>query len=546
MRKIKLLIASMIGAIALVFAAVIGTKVFAADAVDGTYSVTAESFYTYDSTKDPGTKRNPDNITAGIFSWTSGTKTNNYADYGYKGGSSTSNPTDLSWNHEIIVGGTRKITVTIGTLASGQRAECTVYGYSENKTIKINGVSKTSTTKWEVTSATETITSGTSFDIDLVTNYVLLQIDVVISTNTSSTFYDVNYYDGENLVHTASVEEGTTTTAYSYSGSRWGYDFVQWVDSNDNPFDFDTPIDGDLNLYATYAAWSSSVISDSNTLDLSLMGKGYGIYGNTATGESTYVLTGTIYTVNSGNTCFETTTTTVGDFGTSSAAIKTGGSLNNHKNGISLTVSKAGTLTVWAKNGSSGSRTFALYEDGDTSKVEASASTSSLAGFTLEISKAGTYELGSADGSMWFYYISFEEEPTIADDVTLAFDAQYNELATADSTKLRFIGTIDGVAYSDYANISKIEFSFTFNGKGRTVEVSRLYKSIVNNETTIKAAGDNKMYVIYQLNNINKTAYQGLALTNCKFTVTFTDDSTVFIEHADITLPEEFTTVVAA
>ena len=54
------------------------------------------------------------------------------------------------------------------------------------------------------------------------------------------------------------------------------------------------------------------------------------------------------------------------------------------------------------------------------------------------------------------------------------------------------------------------------------------------------------MYVIYQLNNINKTAYQGLALTNCKFTVTFTDDSTVFIEHADITLPEEFTTVVAA
>lgn len=540
MKKLKFLVSSLIAMLAFAIFAITGIKVFAADAVDGTYSVTAESFYTYDSTKDPSSKRNPDNTTVGIFSWTSGTKTNNYAEYGYKGGSSTSNPTDLSWDHEIIIGGTRKITVTIGTLASGQRAECTVYGYSENKTIKINGVSKTSTTKWEVTPATETITSGTSFDIDLVTNYVLLQIDVVISTNTSSTFYDVNYYDGENLVHTASVEEGATTSAYSYSGSRWGYDFVEWVDSNDNPFDFDTPIEGDLNLYATYSAWASSVISDSNTLDLYLMGKGYGIYGNTATGESTYVLTGTIYTVNAGNTCFETTTTTVGDFGTSSAAIKTGGSLNNHKNGVSLTVTKAGTLTVWAKNGSSGSRTFALYEDGDTSKVEDSASASSLAGFTLGISKAGTYELGSADGSMWFYYISFEEAaavtPTVTTGTATGVDSDGN-------TAVAFIAKIENV--TDVTLLTNMTFhvSATCGDKNGSdnYDVTTCYTALTSfGEGSVSdcAAAENTYYVYFvvsgitsdydglQLNVTFNASYDGVALTQTTFdTYTYTVSS---------------------
>lgn len=552
MRKIKLLIASMVGAIALVFACVLGTRVNAATAaVDGTYTVYANSFYTTSST---GTSKIAcDTQESGIFKFTT-TGTNYYYTYGQRaslqGKTLTNTYTDLAetWadTNEIMMGGGRTLTVTTGTLATGQSATCTVYGYADgSKTVTINGVQSTPSA-YTVTAVTQKVSSGSSFTIGLVTNFVLLQVDVVISTDTSSTYYDVNFYDGEEIVHTDSVIEGGKATAFSYAGSRWNYNFDKWLDSNDEEFDFaNTTITSETNLYASYVAWGTDVIADSNTLDLSLMTKGYQIFG-TGTSTSNRVLEGTIYTVLKGNTCYASTKTTVGDLGTSTAAIKTAGGLNNHQNGVSFTVSNPGTLTVWAKNGSDGSRTFGLYKDGDTSTAEDTASVSSLAEFTLDISAAGTYELGSTAGSVYFYYISFEEEPTIADDVTLTFDAQYNELVAADSTKLRFIGTIDGVAYSDYANISKIEFSFTFNGKDRTVEVSKLYKSIVNNETTIKAAGDNKMYVIYQLNNINKTAYQGLALTNCKFTVTFTDDSTVFIGHDDITLPAEFTTVVAA
>ena len=90
-----------------------------------------------------------------------------------------------------------------------------------------------------------------------------------------------------------------------------------------------------------------------------------------------------------------------------------------------------------------------------------------------------------------------------------------------------------------------MKFTFTFKDTARTASVNNLYKSIVNGETVLKAAADNKMYVIYQLNNINKTAYQGEKLSDCKFIITFTDGSTVSVNRADITLPTAFTTVVA-
>ena len=225
-----------------------------------------------------------------------------------------------------------------------------------------------------------------------------------------------------------------------------------WI-TDGNEFDFDnTAIDSDTNVYASYEAWSG-VIADSNTLDLSLMTKGYEVFGD-STSTDARALTGTIYSLLKGNTCYATTSTNVGDFGKSTAAIKTAGGLNNHKNGVSFTVSNPGTLTVWVKNGSSGNRTFGLYKDGDTSTAEDTATASSLAECTLNISAVGTYELGSTDGSVYFYYISFEAAPEVT---VSAFqqEAEGDTTAGNETTFVRFIAIVSGVA-----DINSSDFTF--------------------------------------------------------------------------------------
>lgn len=134
----------------------------------------------------------------------------------------------------------------------------------------------------------------------------------------------------------------------------------------------------------------------------------------------------------------------------------------------------------------------------------------------------------------------------ICEKVQLSFNAQYNEVNAADSTKLRFMGKIAGISYDNYANITSMQFTFTFKGLDRVCAVTRLYKSITSNGDEIDGFGlaTNTMYVVYQLKNINKEAYKGQTLSNCKFTLTFSDGSTKSVSHDDITLPN-FTTVIA-
>jgi len=136
------------------------------------------------------------------------------------------------------------------------------------------------------------------------------------------------------------------------------------------------------------------------------------------------------------------------------------------------------------------------------------------------------------------------EGTTTADNSSLVFRAQYDATTEANATKLRFIGMIQGINYEDYGNITSIQFTFTFNGKNRVCNVTKLYKSIKNNGSNLLVPFDNTMYVVYQLSNINKEAYKGQTLTNCEFTVTFNDESTLSVSHDDITLPN-FTTVIA-
>ncbi|MGM9970529.1 MAG: InlB B-repeat-containing protein [Anaeroplasma sp.] len=148
---------------------------------------------------------------------------------------------------------------------------------------------------------------------------------------------------------------------------------------------------------------------------------------------------------------------------------------------------------------------------------------------------AGEHTITKADtANVGFIGLIYD---TISKDVTATFEAQYNAETDADSTKLRFIGTIEGISYDDYANITSVQFTYTFNEVARTGKITSLYKSITNGGAEFKPAADNTLYVVYTLNNINKAAYNGLTLSNLQLVITFSDGSTTTVSHTDIVLP---------
>ncbi len=165
---------------------------------------------------------------------------------------------------------------------------------------------------------------------------------------------------------------------------------------------------------------------------------------------------------------------------------------------------------------------------------------------TLNVNAGGKYYLGTTSNNYQIckLIVEYNTEEETSTGLTLAINAQFNEAEAADSTKLRFIGTIEGLTYNEYAKIDSMEFVFTFNGTIRNCEVTKLYKSIKNGDDVLFEEKAGTMYVIYQLNNINKEAYKKKTISNIKFVVKYTDGSQTIVTKEDIGLPE-FTTVIA-
>ncbi|MBR6072074.1 MAG: hypothetical protein IKP77_04495 [Acholeplasmatales bacterium] len=216
--------------------------------------------------------------------------------------------------------------------------------------------------------------------------------------------------------------------------------------------------------------------------------------------------------------------------------------MSTHNTSCVVTLKKTGNITVNYRT-TSNKKTIKVGEN-STSGYIASSGTGSFIVDNVAANTTITFVNASGFTSI-VYTTTSSVEGLMASSTTLTFDAQYNEEEASDSNKLRFIGTIDGVAYGDYTNIKSMEFNFSFNETERTVIVNKLYKSIVSGENIVKAVADDTMYVVFQLNNINKTAYQNKSLSNCRFVVTFTDDSAAIVNRDDIVLPSTFTTVVA-
>lgn len=400
---------------------------------------------------------------------------------------------------------------------------------------------------------TNTVTTSTSDVTEISTTINASEIANLYADSRRIVIYSIKYESGvsthnvtikdvkDNVILETAVEDGTCldyTPAISSVDSVFdGY----YTDSScSTKFDVSTTITEDLVLYANFTSDTNYVVNNMYSLDNTITKYMYNKFGANVTISNDLEVTNTIYTVLNG--CKMQTSSNIECIGTNGAASTT-------KQSVKIDIPSSGTITTLMTVTGDSARNAQLLDStganvtvtkGDSAWDGTAASAYEQRTLTYAV-EAGTYYLGGDNGMRVF---SVEFTPYISNDVTATFEAQYNAATDADSTKLRFIGTIEGIAYEDYANISSIQFTFTFNEVDRICKVNKLYKAIENNGAAFKSAADNTMYVVYSLNNINKEAYKGLSLTNLKLTLTFSDGSTKTVAHDDIVLPE-FTTTIA-
>ncbi len=341
-------------------------------------------------------------------------------------------------------------------------------------------------------------------------NIDILKFEVVITGGVEKQYYDVKYYDSDKTTEfellADSVEENGKVTK-PQNPEKLGYTFDKWMKmSDDSEFNFDTElVTESISLYATYTPWPNIQTMDLNTMKLAKESLG------TGKSDVNRELTGTIYTLLKGNTVMADTSDNVGTLGVASSCIKTGGSLQTGKNGVSFTVSNPGTITLYAKSGNSSERDFGIYKDGDVTleNVPTGHLVNSIAEYTLEISDAGTYELGSTTGSIVIYYISFEEKqlPTATFGTAVG---TYND----NNTAIAFIVILENV--EDVALLDAMVFTVnaTLNEKvgNANHKVTTCYEALTAfGDANTFAAVEGTYYVYFTVYGIT-SSYNGMKL----------------------------------
>ena len=330
----------------------------------------------------------------------------------------------------------------------------------------------------------------------------------------TATVYNVNYYSGANLIHTEEVEENSTI---KYTPYKMGYDVEGlFTDSSLNTeFDTSTPITGDINLYVSFIEWDSSIYEDGNVLSLGLIAK----YANgyTTNANNSVQLINTIYTLLPA-TGFEASSKTISTYGNSSYAIKTSGTFSstNLKNGISITPTTDGTLSMYVY--SSSARTCYMYDNSNAeigSGQTTGSSTVTLISYDLTANE--TYNFGGS-GSLYIYYASFAAAATAADSANLDANNSTGESTTmVGTTAVRVVGRITGV---DELDIESIEA--TISGDSSVKKTFTTVYTAITNISGCEAA-DNTYYFYYTIYGVTDE-YNGKTIS-FTYTVTFADGS---------------------
>lgn len=327
-------------------------------------------------------------------------------------------------------------------------------------------------------------------------DYKISTLKINLTTGVYSLQHSVKYYDGSSVLKNVNVTGGEKST---YDAKKWGYDLEGYYSDSDLtlPYDNDSTVNEDINVYTKWNAWDETVYGDGTRLNQTLMNKGLDTFGTVAFG-SDVKLTNTNYTVLNGATSFMSVSEDVEGLGKATAALKTGGgmSASNLKNGLKYKASEAGTLYAYVRSASSTDYALEAYGPKNLSS-ELKASTSSVSLLSIDIDEAGEYCIGAA-GSVLIYSIYFEEAAPVPETVKL--NSQFDN--DTEKNAVRFIGTINA---KDLAKVSDIKLDLTLsngeNSKTVTVSFDTVYTSI----TDLKGFGEAEgvYYIVLELTDLS-------------------------------------------
>ncbi len=539
MRKLKVLIASMIGAMALVFASIVSLNAatltetynfdisaYADDAdgsvktiVDG-HSGTLSASGENDSTKEMDLTISAGTVGSnGIYYSTSNTDLRV---------TKTGTSSDLRFSFEFISEGDATISFEFNSSGSSKYVEYWVddatsatgsfaAGSLTAKSISVTGAGN-HVISWH---GTNTTSSDVKFkDISILDHY---EKDV--------TTYDVTLdysIDGVDDVVTT-VEENGNYTLPKPTNKVLGSTFIGWKSSLDDNV-YDAGEDFVITSAVTFTAqWQANVIGSGHIFDASNAESG------TYTSNSVMI----------NNTIFTT-------YATSDKSVSIEGASITGANGesftkkmvlggkstisgslarcIGFTAPTDGVIKVQFVTGSNGkSRSAQIFDASSTSSALASGSNSNSSvatEFSYAATKGKTYLVGSNTDTIVLLYVKFEQK---ADGTTAAVFAEKN--STGDT--LRFIGGMSGI--NDLDDIASIELILKKDGVAtkKQIFLTTCYTSVTGASQPCPASPENGVYyVIYRI-----TGVTGLTGTISKqLKVTFTDGSTLLSDVTEIVL----------
>ncbi len=546
MKKIKFLIASMLGAIALVFACVLGTKVNALTnqtTYDTThdYSISIGSLVTayssYGSVHSGAAQTVTNDIVAfgGNYNW---------YDESITAHVSPTNNTGCTFNSFTVPTSSRSVTFKV---PSGQsQISVEVYllamnkaGNDHNYSLKTSGTlactissGTASNLKLDGTEATLSAIAGDTTVHKVTFNYSAnvtmsvasgLAVVGIAADNVAVSGHVITYYDSDKTttLGTSSAENGETTTAIANPKAPIGKTFDKWLKvSDDKAFDFSSAITSDLSLYASYKTDPNYVVGDGYTLDSALLGALYG-QGYTSKFESTTTLPDTHFAILLNTTIVEVSGTP------KTYHLNTGGGGDNTKRGISITTTGAGTITFIADgNGSDRVATISKMvnstnTDQQTYNLSKNDSTTE---YTFTVEAAGTYYLYGA-GTINIYSIEFALY--ISNDATTTVDVEKS------GDEVRFITTVSGV---EIANIKSLELVLwknevlDENKNANNLQMTTLYTSVINATKTYNG-GTNIYYGIVKISGTDKLKARSITKLCFNVIVTFQDNSTKSMDN---------------
>ncbi len=371
-------------------------------------------------------------------------------------------------------------------------------------------------------------------------NYVYSDYNFNTAVNSSFTLY-ASWTSGSIYTITFTLDGSTyaerTVNSNDPQIANWptdpykmGYEFLGWY-NGETLYDDSSEFNGDLELTARFSD-TPLMISQGSSVTLS-----YDEIEFTSGNDS----------INSGKFFIVDNETDM----SIDSAIKFNAVGNTTKNYIAFIIpgNSIAKIVFEKYRATSDSSTATLtISDGTTSKSVSTTGKTNLCRFTTFENTTNSpktiyiYRSGSSNVKLNILKVSVSEYSStkINSNAELGFVAQYNGTAGdhSDATKLRLVGTIYGIELADYQNIKSATFTFTFNDANRTGECTQLYSSVAS-LTELFSGGDNIMYVVFNLNNINKSGYSGKVISNLKFTVEFNDADNTKLEitHNNITLP---------